>query len=59
MEARKLMFPIVLAMVWVVMAAMAMVDFASFSAATQAPKAQQAEATSCSTPIVAAPLHYF
>jgi hypothetical protein len=38
MEARKLVFPIVLAMVWVAMAAMAMVDFASFSAATQAPK---------------------
>jgi hypothetical protein len=34
MGARKLLFPIVLALVWLVMAAMAMVDFASFNAAT-------------------------
>ena len=34
MEARKLAFPIALAILWVVMAAMAMVDFASFTAAT-------------------------
>ena len=44
MEARKLVFPIVLAMVWVAMAAMAMVDFASFSAATKAPQAIAAAA---------------
>jgi hypothetical protein len=35
MEVRKLLFPIALAIVWVVMAAMAMVDFASFTATTQ------------------------
>ena len=58
MEARKLVFPIVLAMVWVVMAAMAVVDFASFSAATQPPKAAQAAAAS-PTPIVATPLQVF
>ena len=39
MGARKLMFPIALAILWVVMAAMAMVDFASFSAATAQPPA--------------------
>ena len=32
-------FPIALAILWVVMAAMAMVDFASFSASTQQRKA--------------------
>lgn len=59
MEARKLVFPVVLAMVWVVMAAMAMVDFASFSAATRAPQAQAA-AESTQTPLVAAaPLQVF
>jgi hypothetical protein len=55
MEARKLVFPIVLAMVWVVMAAMAIVDFASFSAATQPQKAAVA-ATSTTTHLIAAPL---
>jgi hypothetical protein len=35
MGVRKLMFPIALAILWVLMAAMAMVDFASFSATTQ------------------------
>ena len=35
MEFRKLMFPIALAIIWVLMAAMAMVDFARFDAATQ------------------------
>ena len=39
MGARKLMFPIALAIAWVVMAAMAMVDFATFSATTRAPQA--------------------
>ena len=34
MEVRKLLFPIALAIVWVVMAAMAMVDFANFAATT-------------------------
>ena len=55
MEARKLVFPIVLAMVWVVMAAMAMVDFASFSAATQPQKAAVA-AASTTMHLIAAPL---
>jgi Flp pilus assembly protein CpaB len=59
MEARKLVFPVVLAMMWVVMAAMAMVDFASFSAATQTAQAQAA-ATTTQTPLVAAaPLQVF
>ncbi|HEY6910820.1 MAG TPA: hypothetical protein VI356_15680 [Myxococcales bacterium] len=35
MGFRQMMFPIALAIVWVVMAAMAMVDFASFTATTQ------------------------
>ena len=35
MGARKLIFPIALAIVWVIMAAMAMVDFASFEATTR------------------------
>ena len=35
MEARKLWFPIALAILWVVMTAMAMVDFASFDATTR------------------------
>jgi len=39
MGARKLMFPIALAIAWVLMAAMAMVDFATFSATTRAPQA--------------------
>ena len=34
MGARNLLFPIALALVWLVMAAMAIVDFASFDAAT-------------------------
>ena len=39
MEFRKMLFPIALAIVWVVMMAMAMVDFASFTAATEAAQA--------------------
>ena len=35
MGFRQMMFPIALAIVWVVMAAMTMVDFASFTATTQ------------------------
>jgi len=35
MGARKLFFPIALAILWVVLAAMAMADFASFTEATQ------------------------
>ena len=35
MGARKLIFPIALAILWVLMAAMAMVDFATFDAATR------------------------
>jgi hypothetical protein len=35
MGVRKLVFPIALAILWVLMAAMAMVDFASFTATTQ------------------------
>lgn len=35
MGFRKLMFPIALAIVWVVMCAMAMADFAGFDAATR------------------------
>jgi hypothetical protein len=35
MGVKNLMFPIALAIAWVVMAAMAMVDFASFTATTQ------------------------
>jgi hypothetical protein len=35
MGVRKLLFPIALAVVWVVMAALAMVDFATFSATTR------------------------
>ena len=38
MGIRKLAFPIALAIVWVVMAALAMVDFASFTASTSAPQ---------------------
>ena len=36
MGVRNLAFPIALAIVWVLMAALAMVDFASFSATTSA-----------------------
>jgi hypothetical protein len=57
MEARKLVFPIVLAMAWVVMAAMAIVDFASFSAATQAPRSVVAEVQT--EPPAPAPLQVF
>ena len=39
MGVRKLMFPIALAILWVLMAAMAMVDFASFTATTQPQRA--------------------
>ena len=35
MGARKLIFPIALAILWVLMAAMAMVDFAMFDATTR------------------------
>ena len=35
MGAKKLVFPIALAIVWVIMAAMAMADFASFDATTR------------------------
>ncbi len=35
MELRKLLFPIGLAIIWVLIAAMAMVDFAKFNASTQ------------------------
>jgi hypothetical protein len=35
MGARKMVFPIALAIVWVVMAAMAMVDFAQFASSVQ------------------------
>ena len=35
MGVRKLWFPIALAIVWIVMAALAMVDFATFSATTR------------------------
>jgi hypothetical protein len=35
MGAKKLIFPIALAILWVVMTAMAMVDFASFDATTR------------------------
>ena len=45
MGVRKLAFPIALAIVWVMMAALAMVDFASFSATTSAPKAVRVERT--------------
>lgn len=42
MGVRKLLFPIALAILWVVMAALAMVDFASFSATTRpAPRVEQ------------------
>jgi hypothetical protein len=34
MGVRKMLFPIALAVVWVLMSAMAMVDFASFTATT-------------------------
>jgi hypothetical protein len=43
MGVRKLIFPIVLAIVWVVMAAMAMVDFASFEATTRPSREPVAE----------------
>ena len=39
MSVRKLAFPIALAIVWVMMAALALVDFASFSATTSAHRA--------------------
>jgi hypothetical protein len=38
MGVRKLWFPILLAVLWVLMTAMAMVDFADFSATTQPPQ---------------------
>ncbi len=38
MGVRKLAFPIALAIVWVMMAALAMVDFASFAQSTSAPR---------------------
>lgn len=39
MGVRKLWFPIALAILWVVMAAMAMVDFATFNASMHRPVA--------------------
>ena len=48
MGFRKMLFPIALAIVWVAMMAMAMVDFASFNAATAAAQAPR--------PAAAAPL---
>ncbi len=38
MGARKMLFPIALAVVWVLMAAMAMADLARFAASTQPPQ---------------------
>lgn len=43
MEARKLAFPIALAIVWVLMAALAMVDFASFTATAVVAPARRTE----------------
>ena len=40
MGDRKMIFPIALAILWVLMVAMAMADFASFNAATQQPVRQ-------------------
>ncbi len=37
MGVRKLVFPIALAILWVVMTALAMVDFATFNASMQQP----------------------
>lgn len=41
MGVKKLFFPIALAILWVVLTAMAMADFASFSATTQPRHVQQ------------------
>lgn len=41
MGARKMLFPIALAILWVLLAAMAMADFASFTATTQPRHSQQ------------------
>jgi hypothetical protein len=41
MGARKMLFPIALAILWVLLAAMAMADFASFSETTQPRHSQQ------------------
>lgn len=41
MGVKKLLFPIALAILWVLLAAMAMADFASFSATTQPHHSQQ------------------
>jgi hypothetical protein len=38
MGARRMLFPIALAVVWVLVAAMTVADFASFAASTQAPQ---------------------
>ena len=43
MGARKLIFPIALAILWVLMAAMAMVDFAAFDATTRPTRAVSLE----------------
>jgi hypothetical protein len=42
MGAKKLFFPIALAIIWVLMTAMAMADFASFNSATQPLRHSQA-----------------
>jgi hypothetical protein len=41
MGAKKMIFPIALAIVWMLMAALAMADFASFTSATQPRHSQQ------------------
>jgi hypothetical protein len=59
MEARKLMFPILLAIVWVAMAAMALVDFAQFTSATQkhlTPPVAAAPAPARTSQLACAPL---
>jgi hypothetical protein len=43
MGIKKLAFPIVLAIVWILMAAMAIADFASFDATTRPSRAAVAE----------------
>ena len=49
MGVKHLLFPIALAIVWVVMAAMAMVDFASFSATIQPRRPAVARAAAASS----------
>lgn len=50
MGIRQLAFPIALAIVWVMMAALAMVDFAAFAASTSAPPAVRVEKPRRATP---------